>query len=284
MIKAVFFDIDGTLLNSKGHAAKSTKNALASLHAQGVLVGVATGRGPYRLQERIDKVNLDIFVTYNGQLVYSPKRTWHAQAFDLETLHQLMEFAENNQRQMLFGTRYKIFGSRLMRLSQTRTAQKLFRLLPKWFPVYSFKKVVSLIKRFVSPTRLNHAALLNMPIYQCVMLSPMGELARLKALFPNCHFTRSNKLTVDIIPQGGSKLSGIEKVIEPLGIKMSEVMVFGDSWNDLEMLQAAGVGVAMGNAPQEVQKKADYVTTSNNHDGIYQALQHYQLILPSYEI
>ena len=61
-------------------------------------------------------------------------------------------------------------------------------------------------------------------------------------------------------------------------------MVFGDSWNDLEMLQAAGVGVAMGNAPQEVQKKADYVTTSNNHDGIYQALQHYQLILPAYEI
>ncbi|WP_071130683.1 Cof-type HAD-IIB family hydrolase [Enterococcus timonensis] len=278
MIKAIFFDIDGTLLDSSGHAAQSTKKALELVNKKGILVGVATGRGPYRLEKQIDHLEMDIYVTYNGQLVYSPKRTLFAQSFAPETLTQLMNFAEKNQRQMMFGTRYKVLGSRLLRFAQSRMAQKLFRLLPKWFPVVAFRKMVSVIKKIARPTRFNVETILKTPIYQVVMLSPMGELARLKKEFPDCHFTRSNKLTVDIIPKGGSKILGIKKITEPFGISISEVMVFGDSWNDLEMIQEAGIGVAMGNAPREVQKKADYVTGSNDQDGIYQAFVHFGLI------
>lgn len=278
MIKAIFFDIDGTLLNQSGHALKSTREAIAAAHAKGILVGVATGRGPYRLNSRLDNVDLDIFVTYNGQLVYSPKRTWYAEPFDQATLAKFIAYAEDNQRQMLFGSRYQVFGSRLLRFSQTRTVQKLFRLLPRWFPVFAFKKVVTKIKNLAWPTKLNHEKLLETPIYQVVMLSPMGELAMLKKQFPECHFTRSNKLTVDIIPAGGSKINGIKKVIEPFEITLDEVMVFGDSWNDSEMLQAAGIGVAMGNAPKAVQNMANYVTKTNDADGIYAAFEHFGLI------
>lgn len=278
MIKAIFFDIDGTLLNASGKALASTKKALAAANQQGILLGVATGRGPYRLERQMDGLDMDIFVTYNGQLVYSKKRTLYEAAFPLATLQELITFAEKNQRQMAFGTRYKILGSRFLQISQSRAAQKMFRLLPKWFPVMAFKKVVGLVKKVTIPTRFNHAHLLKTPIYQCVMLSPMGELAHLKKAFPTCHFTRSNKLTVDIIPKGGSKIAGIEKIIEPFGISLEEVMVFGDSWNDLEMLEKAGVGVAMGNAPKEVQKKADYVTKANNTDGIYEAFCHFGLV------
>lgn len=278
MIKAIFFDIDGTLLNSSGKALASTKKALAAANQQGILVGVATGRGPYRLERQMDGLDMDIFVTYNGQLVYSKKRTLYAEAFPIATLHNLMAYAEKNQRQMAFGTRYKVLGSRFLRLSQSRAAQKMFHLLPKWFPVVAFKKAVGVIKKVAIPTRFNHLHVLETPIYQCMMLSPMGELAHLKKEFPTCHFTRSNKLTVDIIPKGGSKISGIEKVVTPFGISLEEVMVFGDSWNDLEMLEKAGIGVAMGNAPKEVQKKADYVTKANNEDGIYEAFCHFGLV------
>lgn len=278
MIKAIFFDIDGTLLNKSGHALASTRKAIAAAQKKGILVGVATGRGPYRLTTRIDNLDLDMFITYNGQLVYSPKRTWYAIPFEKEVLEKLIDFAEQNQRQMLFGSRYQVFGSRLLRLSQTRGIQKILGLLPRWFPVYAFKKVVTRIKKMALPTKLDHNKLLNTPIYQVVMLSPMGELAKLKEQFPECHFTRSNKLTVDIIPKGGSKINGIKKVVEPFDITLDEVMVFGDSWNDMEMIDAAGFGVAMGNAPKEVQKKAKFVTTTNDDDGIYVAFEHFGLM------
>lgn len=278
VIKAVFFDIDGTLLNSSGKALASTKKAIEAANKKGILVGVATGRGPYRLNARLDYLPIDIYITYNGQLIYSTMRTLYEETFDKKLLAHLITFAEKNNRQMLFGTRYQLLGSYLLRFSQRGNIQKLVKLLPRWFPVMAFRKFVTMFKKVTLPTNYDHLHLLEKPVYQCVMLSPMGELSKLKEEFPECHFTRSNKITVDIIPKGGSKLSGIKKIIAPFEINLDEVMVFGDSWNDIEMLEAAGFGVAMGNAPKEVQKRAAYVTKSHDEDGIYEAFVHFGII------
>ena len=69
-VKAVFFDIDGTLVNDRKSVLKSTKDAIKIVKEQGVLVGVATGRGPFFVKELMDDLDLDFAVTYNGQYIF----------------------------------------------------------------------------------------------------------------------------------------------------------------------------------------------------------------------
>ena len=70
-VKAVFFDIDGTLVNDSKSVLKSTKEAIKIVKEQGVLVGVATGRGPFFVKDLMDDLDLDFAVTYNGQYIFN---------------------------------------------------------------------------------------------------------------------------------------------------------------------------------------------------------------------
>ncbi|ALS35950.1 Cof subfamily protein (haloacid dehalogenase superfamily) [Enterococcus rotai] len=278
MIKAIFFDIDGTLVNKNAKALESTKQAIALAQEQGIICGVATGRGPVHLSQQIDELNLDVFVTYNGQLVYTKDETIRADHFPEETLRRIVTFSDDYHRQIMFGSRKSLEGSSLMRFGQKKWAKKLSRFLPKRFPVTIAKNLVSRFSIHRKDQRYFDLDILKEPIYQCVLLSAKSEESFLKKQLEGCHLTRSNPYTVDIIPAGGSKLVGIKRCAEHFNLSLDEVMAFGDSWNDLEMLSHVGYGVAMGNAEEEIKKVAKYVTKSNEEDGIYQALSHYDVI------
>ena len=81
-----------------------------------------------------------------------------------------------------------------------------------------------------------------------------------------------------MIPKQGGKTAGIESILKHYGIKKEEIMAFGDAENDIEMLQYAQIGVAMGNADDEVKEAADYVTDMVDSDGIYKALKHFRIL------
>ena len=110
------------------------------------------------------------------------------------------------------------------------------------------------------------------------MLSADYEAEKLRTALPDCDFQRSNPYIVDIVPKGGSKLRGIQFFLAEQGLALSEAMAFGDHLNDIEMLQGVGVGVSMGNGTPETKAAADFVTDSNNEDGIEKALRHFNLI------
>ncbi|WP_206913084.1 hypothetical protein IGL98_000762 [Enterococcus sp. DIV0840] len=279
MIKAIFFDIDGTLVNKHTKALASTKQAIEKAQAQGIICGVATGRGPVHLSQQIDELNLDVFVTYNGQLVYTEEETIRADHFCDETLKRIVSFSDFYHRQIMFGSRRSLEGSSLMRFGQKKWAKKLVRFLPKHFPTTFVKNLISRFSIHRKAQRYHDLDILKEPIYQCVLLSPQAEFDFLSEQLPGCQLTRSNPYTLDIIPIGGSKLVGIQKCAEYFGFTLDEVMAFGDSWNDIEMLSGVGFGVAMGNAEDEVKKVAKYVTRTNEEDGIYQALRHYGVIM-----
>ncbi len=278
MIKALFFDIDGTLVNSHGRALVSTKKAIEQARQKGIICAVATGRGPFHLQEQIDHLTLDAFVTYNGQLAYNENEILYAQPFSKEILQKIVAFADENHRQIMFGSQDRLEGSSLMMMGQSAGMKRFARFLPKKFPVRKMKKLLQKFSPHKREERYSTLDILNEPIYQCVLLSPESETEKLANLFPECHFTRSNNYTVDIVLKGGSKFIGIKNVISHFGIQMEEVMAFGDSWNDCEMLQNVGVGVAMGNALPAIKELADHTTDTNDQDGIYKALVAYDLI------
>ena len=95
---------------------------------------------------------------------------------------------------------------------------------------------------------------------------------------PECKVTRWSPFGVDIISKSGGKVVGIEKMLEHYGLTKEEMIAFGDGENDLEMLAFAGIGVAMGNAEEEVKAAADHVTEDIDDEGILKACKHFGLI------
>ncbi|MDT2571080.1 Cof-type HAD-IIB family hydrolase [Enterococcus raffinosus] len=278
MIKAIFFDIDGTLITSDSKVLESTREAIRLAQNQGILCGIATGRGPVKIEERIECLPLDVYVMYNGQLVYTNEKDIYLRPFSNEVLQQIVDFADDEHRQIIFGGRYRVDGSHLMKWSQKSLLKKIAGWMPKWFPVRSTRRLLQSFSPNREKGRYKKLSILQEPIYQCVLFSAETEAQRLEERLPNCSFQRSNPYSVDIVPKNGSKYHGILEFIKAVGIKPEEVMAFGDHYNDIEMIQKVGIGVAMGNGLSEVKAQADYVTATNEQDGIYQALKHFEII------
>ena len=278
MIKAIFFDIDGTLITSDSKVLESTREAIRLAQNQGILCGIATGRGPVKIEERIERLPLDVYVMYNGQLVYTNEKDIYLRPFSNEVLQQIVDFADDEHRQIIFGGRYRVDGSHLMKLSQKSLLKKIAGWMPKWFPVRSTRRLLQSFSPNREKGRYKKLSNLQAPIYQCVLFSAETEAQRLQERLPNCSFQRSNPYSVDIVPKYGTKYHGILEFIKAVGIKPEEVMAFGDHYNDIEMIQKVGIGVAMGNGLSEVKAQADYVTATNEQDGIYQALKHFKII------
>lgn len=277
-IKAVFFDIDGTLLNDRKNVQKSTIKAIRNLKDQGILVGLATGRGPSFVQPFLENLGLDFAVTYNGQYIYSRSEIIYTNQLSKTTVYRLIRYAGARRREISLGTASGLLGSGIIGLGTSRLGQIVSSLVPrKWAKAIerSFKHFIRRIK----PQNIDSLmVILREPIYQVVLVATEGESERIQKQFPRVKLTRSSPYSMDVISEEQSKVKGIERVGQCYGFDLSEVIAFGDSDNDIEMLSQVGIGVAMGNASQQVKENARYTTADNNDDGISKALAHYGLI------
>lgn len=277
-IKAVFFDIDGTLLNDRKNVQKSTIKAIRNLKDQGILVGLATGRGPSFVQPFLENLGLDFAVTYNGQYIYSRSEIIYTNQLSKTTVYCLIRYAGARRREISLGTASGLLGSGIIGLGTSRLGQIVSSLVPrKWAKAIerSFKHFIRRIK----PQNIDSLMIiLREPIYQVVLVATEGESERIQKQFPRVKLTRSSPYSMDVISEEQSKVKGIERVGQRYGFDLSEVIAFGDSDNDIEMLSQVGIGVAMGNASQQVKENARYTTADNNDDGISKALAHYGLI------
>ncbi|AYW49978.1 Cof-type HAD-IIB family hydrolase [Tetragenococcus halophilus] len=278
MIKVIFFDIDGTLLTNKGRIAKNTKKAISALHKKGIVCGVSTARTPKSIAHILKDLPFDLFIACNGQLVYTKEQMIYERAFEAEALAEIVSYADQHFRQMILCGKNHSAGSWTMRFGQSHLLLHFMRFVPHYFPIRKMKRLLQKYSPNRRKQRYSKLAILKEPIYQCVMLSPEYENERLAAALPYCDFKRSNPYSVDLVPKGSSKLAGLKFLVEHLGIKLEETMVFGDHLNDIEIIQGAGIGVAMGNATVKTKQAADYVTATNNQDGITAALRYFNLI------
>lgn len=270
-IKAVFFDIDGTLLTDKRTVSKSTILAINSLKAKGILIGLATGRDPRFVLQYMASLGLDLAITYNGQYIFSREEVLHSRTLEVGQVEQMMDYAQWNHKDLALGTAKGVFGSGIMSTGTGNFAYRVSRLIPdKFAGLVNF--IFNRLVRFVRPQRpRNLRGYLEEPIYQLMMLTTEREARELETRFADLSFTRSSPYATDIISKGSSKLSGIVKVAEKYDFSLDEVVAFGDSNNDFEMLKALKYSVAMGNGTKRVRQIASLVTDSNNRDGIYKA-------------
>lgn len=277
-VKAVFFDIDGTLVNDSRTVLKSTEQAIQSLKEQGIFVGLATGRGPFFVQSFMKDLDLDFAVTYNGQYIFSKEKIISATPIDKSSLREIIDYAKKHKKEIALGTETDMVGSHIMRFGMSKFSQWSSRFVPKGFARYishGFNRVVS---KALPQQKDDLLDISREPIYQVVMLATPEETQAMEEYFPDLKFTRSSPYAADIINGDTSKLQGIARVGKEYGFDINQVMAFGDSDNDLEMLSGVGMSIAMGNGTSKVKEVAKHTTTSNSQDGIHKALEHFGIL------
>lgn len=250
-IKAVFFDIDGTLLNDRKNVQKTTQKAIQSLKKQGILVGLATGRGPAFVQPFLENFGLDFAVTYNGQYILTRDKILYQNQLPKSLIYKVIRYASDKKKEVSLGTASGLAGSRIIDMGTSSFGQVISSIVPKSMVTTVEGSFKHLIRRVKPQSFNNLVTIMREPIYQIVMVASAEETQEIK---------------------------GIERLGAMFGFELSEVMAFGDSDNDIEMLRGVGVGVAMGNADELLKADAHFITASNNNGGISKALAHYGLI------
>lgn len=258
MIKAIFFDIDGTLVSFKTHQVpESTIRSLALLREKGIKVFIATGRQLHSINN-LGSLQFDGYVTLNGGYCLAGKnQVIYKRSIPDEDIDALLHYLEKIES---FPCAFVLEDDIFLNY-KNEAVEKVFQLI-----------------NFPAPPARPFPDLSGKTVYQLIAFFSEGQEERFMSVLPHCDATRWNPLFTDVVPAGSTKAIGIDKMIEHYGIALEETMAFGDGGNDMSMLRHAGIGVAMGNAEDEVKQAADYTTTSVDNDGIYLALKHFQLI------
>ena len=260
--KAVFFDIDGTLVpfRAKG-IPESTRAALAALRAGGVRTFIATGRH-LSWTGNVADTPFDGYVTVNGGMCVAGDRktVLYCRPIPADDMQRLETFIERTKIPfVVVPADGDIFITGINPLVEEAADLLNITAIPVRPIAEARGKEVVQLMGFFTPDEQERSGV-------------FGDALR------GCEPTRWCPLFTDIIPCGGSKAAGIDRMIAHFGISLSETMAFGDGDNDVAMLRHTAVGVAMGNASAAVKAAADYVTLPADEDGVGEALRRFALI------
>lgn len=260
MIRAAFFDVDGTLVSYRlGAVTDRLREDLLELRRRGVRLFVATGRARQDLARTgmLRDLAFDAYITLNGRCCFHGEEIYLDRPMPREDLEGAAAVLRAHPHMAaLMAGNGKSCINRL-----TPRAVEIFRFLhtrpyevqpPEW--------------------------MLEHKVYQIAPLVEPGEEEVFLRAMPHCTHTRWHPQGVDILPAGDGKAEGVRATLEHYGLRPEEIIAFGDGDNDRSMLAMAGVGVAMGNAEQKVKDEADWVTGSVEEDGVSAALRRFGLL------
>jgi Cof subfamily protein (haloacid dehalogenase superfamily) len=257
-IKAVFFDIDGTLVSFKTNSIpQSTVKAIERLRAQGIKVVVSTGRSINTINH-VKYLDFDGFICFNGGCcVAKDGTTLHRQAISKDDIRNLLDYSQ--KQPLSFALMYE-------------NSVSIHDVTPEVAGMYAHLNLP--VPPLIDREKVDLATVLQANIF----LGPQDELKFMEDVMPNSVATRWTPLFADVNCQGLSKMIGVEIFCKAFNIDVSNTMSFGDGGNDIAMIQGTAIGVAMGNANQSVKDIADYVTADVDSDGIWKALEHFGIL------
>ena len=256
MIKAAFFDVDGTFYSHEVHGVpESNLKVLEELKRKGIKTFLATGRHFEELKDLgMGEIVFDGYVMLTGQI------------------------CTDQDKNLIFGNPMKRENAEFLFNAFEKKELPMMLVEKDHFYVNMQSDIVVDGQAAISSPMPPISAYEGAPVYQIVVYGGKEVERELAKKVPNCTFTRWSDFGVDIISKDGGKVIGIQKVLEHYGIRREEMIAFGDGENDMDMLQFAGIGVAMGNAEEEVKAAADYVTADIDDEGILKACKHFGLL------
>ena len=256
-IKIIFFDIDDTLRNLKtGFIPSTIPTAFKQLRDKGILTGIATGRGIFGVVPELKALKPDFFVTLNGAYIEDKKgNVIYSNKIAKDKVEEYITWTKE------VGIDYGLVGSHAAKLS--RRTEMISQAID---PIYPDLEV-------------NPDFYQKEDIYQMWTFEKQGDdLVLPESLASTLRMVRWHEHSSDVVPISGSKAAGVAKVVDQLGLKPENVMVFGDGLNDLELFDYAGISVAMGVSHDKIKEKADYITKTLEEDGIFDALEGFGMV------
>ena len=270
--KLLVLDIDGTLVNNKKEITPKTKEAILQCMDEGHSVMIASGRPTPGVQRYVDELRLAEYggytLTYNGARVLNCRsgKDIYEKKLPCAMLEKLYRYAEE-----------KDLGIITYDKDMTKNPQVLSgRRLDDWI------LLEARINNLTVGECKNFLDYVNYDVYKVLLTAdPEKSEGYMKELQENfgakANIMRSEAFFIEVTARGIDKAKTLERVIGPIGISQSNTICCGDAFNDISMVKYAGVGVAMGNAKPEVKEVADYITASNEEDGIAEVVERFIL-------
>lgn len=256
-IKMVFFDIDDTLrVKDTGYMPESIQRVFKALKAKGILVGIASGRARYGVPQEVQDLHADYCVKLNGAYVKDDAKTIIFQApIPADVVVVYKKWADD------MGIFYGMAGRHEAVLSARN--DMISNAIDN---VYAQLEVCPDYNEYHD-------------VYQMWTFEDKGDGLQLPAeLAEHLRLVRWHDNSSDVVLKGTSKALGVSKVVDHLGLKPENILVFGDELNDLELFDYAGISIAMGVSHPRLQEKADVITKKVEEDGILYALEELGLI------
>lgn len=262
MIRLVAIDIDDTLINSKQEITAENMQAISLARSKGIVVMLATGRmhiAAMPFAKQLEMQDHELLISYNGAMISQIDGTLidHI-ALEQNVALEVIRYCEKHN--LTLNTYY----------NDQLYVQKIDE------NIIDYCKMVQVEATAVGDLA-EYLTKGNKPFSKMLIISDEPDIAvrlpKIQGLLGDlAQVTRSKSNFVEITHPNATKGLALARLAQRMGLKAEQVMAIGDSGNDLSMIAYAGVGVAMGNASQEVQQIADYVTGTHEESGVARAL------------
>ena len=260
--KLIVLDLDGTLTNSKKEITPRNRETLIRMQEQGIRLVLASGRPTYGIVPLANELRMNEFggfiLSYNGGEIinWETQEMVYENVLPNEVVPVLYECARTHQLSIL-----TYDGAEII----TENSQDPYVL-----------KEAFLNKMAVRETN-DFLTDITLPVTKCLIVDA-DKLIPLEAelclrLQGRINVFRSEPYFLELVPQGIDKALSLAVLLKEIGVAREEVIAIGDGYNDLSMIRFAGLGIAMGNAQEPVKKAADYITLSNEEDGVAEAIK-----------
>lgn len=258
MYKIIALDMDGTLLDDNKTITEENKKSLMRAKEKGVKVVLASGRpkdGLIKFLNELDLMQDDEYVlSYNGCLVQEAKsgKIIHEVGLKGTDLHYMYTLSrEFNVNIHAFSEKHGLITPKMSKYTEVEASLNgIEATIIDFFDIPEDENIIKIM--LVDEEEILDAAITRLP----------------REAYDKYNIVKSTPYFLEIINKNGNKGEGLKALADYLGAKREEVMAFGDAGNDKEMIEYAGLGVAMENAMEEVKKVADYITCNNNEDGV----------------
>ena len=256
--KLIVLDLDGTLTNSKKEITPRNRETLIRMQEQGIRLVLASGRPTYGIVPLANEFG-GFILSYNGGEIinWETQEMVYENVLPNEVVPVLYECARTHQLSIL-----TYDGAEII----TENSQDPYVL-----------KEAFLNKMAVRETN-DFLTDITLPVAKCLIVGDADKLIPLEAelclrLQGRINVFRSEPYFLELVPQGIDKALSLAVLLKEIGVAREEVIAIGDGYNDLSMIRFAGLGIAMGNAQEPVKKAADYITLSNEEDGVAEAIK-----------
>lgn len=265
--KALVLDIDGTLTNSKKEISEGTKNGIREVLKRGHTVILASGRPTAGMQLYARELELESYggflLSFNGAKIINCKtgEVVFQKTLPSSAISQLFYFAEKRDCGIVTYLGDSIISGR--RMDSYLELESRMNGMP-----------IKEVENFIEYAEYD--------MNKCLMTASPEKaeqfVIELNNKFSDClSIYRSEPFFIEIMPKNIDKATSLERMLSTIGLTSKDIICCGDGYNDMTMIEYAGIGVAMGNAQPALKEIADYITDTNDQDGIIKVIDKFIL-------